>query len=73
MRKLTDSELSEPDVILTIPNGLALPKAVWAELDLYIGQETKQGTVYKIPAYLARQLTFIARIEREQLRQKRCK
>lgn len=65
MKKLTYAELAESDIILTIPHGLALPKAVWAELEPYIGRETPKDTTYRIPAYLGRQLEYIARLAKE--------
>lgn len=65
MRELTVQELIEPDVYLTIPHGLALPESVWDEIEVYIGRETPRGTVYRIPAYLARQLEFITKLVKD--------
>lgn len=60
MRKLTPAELAEPDVELTIPYTLALPKEIWLMLEGYIGYLTPTGTRFTIPAYLARDLNAMA-------------
>lgn len=61
-RKLTDEELSEPDVILTIPLATwrGLPDEVKKELQVYIDRGNDKQFVFKIPAYLSRQLEEIA-------------
>ena len=58
MRKLTESELKEPDIVLTIPYDRfsLIPKPIWDELNTYIGKDTGQSYVYRLPAYLAREL-----------------
>jgi hypothetical protein len=58
MRKLTDVELKEPDVVLTIPYDRfsLIPKTVWDELSAYIGRDTGRSYIYRLPAYLARAL-----------------
>jgi hypothetical protein len=56
MLKLTEAELTEPDVVLVIPFAAGWPKSVGYLLDSYIGYERGGTWVYKVPAYIARQV-----------------
>lgn len=55
MRKLTDIELREPDVIWTIPFGTRMPIDVWNDLGRYGGMSTEHGYTVRVPAYFARE------------------
>ena len=61
-RKLTDEELSEPDVVLIIPlkTWRSLPEGVKKELQAYRDRGNDTKFIYRIPAYLARQLEELA-------------
>lgn len=56
--RLTQQELSEPDVTLVMTHAQYdnLPKEVYEYLRLYLGYDNGRRIVYKIPAYLYRQL-----------------
>lgn len=58
--RLTVTELSEPEVILIIPEPkfCKLPKNIQEALRCFIGQYDRKGNrVYKVPGYLYRQWT----------------
>lgn len=55
MRKLTDVELKEPDIIWTIPFGTSMPMDVWNDLARYNGVSTEAGYTVCVPAYFARE------------------
>lgn len=62
-RKLTDEELSEPDVTLIIPNDkwAQLPQEVKDYLNFYIDRGNDSCSKYTVPAYLVREFEAIAR------------
>jgi hypothetical protein len=64
MLKLTEAELTEPDVVLVIPFAAGWPKSVGYLLDGYIPIERGGTWVYKVPGYIARQVEAAYEAER---------
>ena len=61
-RRLTASELSEPDVTLVIPYAKwdALPQGVRDTLRFWVGKDTGAAYVYTVPAYRVREFEELA-------------
>lgn len=73
MKKLTDDELREPDVIFifTYAQIDSLPeparKEIYGLLNPYIGYDSGYSYTYRIPAYLAHQIQEIASLSGRKL------
>lgn len=65
MKKLTQEELAEDDVIVIITDRANLPKEVYEILRLYIGHRNATSTTYKLPAYQARELNELSRLHQQ--------
>lgn len=59
MRRLTDEELSEPDVWLKIPieRWTELPDAIQSELSYFLRQDKITALIFRLPAYRWREIS----------------
>jgi len=58
MKRLTQDELAEPDVIFSIAHSREhlVPRCAWEILDLFIGRDTGTAYVYTLPGYRSREI-----------------
>ena len=63
MTRLTQEELSEPDVTLVMTHAQfdALPRTVYELLRLFIGHDDGRRITYTVPAYRYREMESIAK------------